>query len=230
MTEVRLQKFLADAGVASRRAAEVLIAEGKVSVDGRVVSTMGAKVEPGQTIKVNGKTIEPNQEKVIYAFHKPRGVVSTNSDPHATKTVASFFPSSIRVFPVGRLDKDSEGLMLVTNDGALAYSLTHPKHEHEKEYEVALSGKGKPLEEFEKPYKLMDGAIRPMQLVHARKLSHDRWQVRLILREGRKRQIREVAELLGYRVGTLTRIRIGKLHLGTLPPGKWKKVTREEII
>jgi len=230
MEPVRLQKFLADAGVASRRAAEALIAAGRVSVDGKIVKEMGVKVGGGQKIAVGGQLITAKPERVIYAFHKPRGVVSTVSDPHAGKTIADFFSSEERVYPVGRLDKDSEGLILVTNDGGLAHELMHPKHEHEKEYEVLLSGAGKPVSGFERSHRIKAGKVNPMQLVEHKHLKNGHDYVRLVLHEGKKRQIREVAELLGYKVMSLMRVRIGSLRLGNLPPGKWKKVDRRDII
>jgi len=226
---MRLQKFLADAGVASRRAAEVLIAEGHVKVDGKLVTAMGVLVLPGQTVAVDGKVVKP-MAHVIYAWYKPRGVMSTMADEHASETIANFFPDDVRVFPVGRLDKDSEGLMLVTNDGKLAHELMHPRHEHEKEYEVVLDGQGRPLKDFERVHKIEAGELRPMRLAGDKKLGRGRVSVRLILREGKKRQIREVAQKLGYKVISLKRTRIGRLKLGTLPPGKWKTVQREDII
>lgn len=230
MTEIRLQKFLADAGVASRRVAEGYIAAGRVTVDGKVVTEMGTKVGLGQKVALDGEAIKPRADRVIYAFNKPRGVFSTMSDEYASKTIADFFPSSIRVYPVGRLDKDSEGLMLVTNDGALAHELMHPKHEHEKEYRVELAGQGKPVENFEKRYRLTTGQVQPMKVSGVRELGNHHKVVNIVLKEGKKRQIREVAKLLGYKVTKLQRIRIGKLLLGSLPPGKWKKVDRGDIL
>ena len=230
MEEIRLQKYLADAGVASRRGAEQMIVEGRVSVDGKVVDKLGSKVGAGQEVWVDGKKVGQLEKVVIYAFYKPRGVTSTNADPHARATIQQYFPEGTRVYPVGRLDKDSEGLMIVTNDGKLAYQLTHPKHEHEKEYEIVLVGQGKSFNEFEKGYSLKTGRIRPMQLVASKRISNAKWQVRLILREGGKRQIREVAKILGYEVVGLKRIRIANLKLGNLAPGKWKIVSREEVL
>lgn len=230
MTEIRLQKFLADAGVASRRAAEGYITAGRVAVDGVKVTEMGVKVQPGQKVTVDGKLVGGKQKKVLYAFNKPRGVVSTMAQHFAAKAVADFFPARVRIYPVGRLDKDSEGLMLVTNDGALAHELMHPKHEHEKEYKVELTGQGKPIENFEKRYKIASGLIQPMKVVKSKELGNHHRVIHLVLREGKKRQIREVAQLLGYHVRRLQRVRIGNLELGNLAPGKWKKVDREEIL
>lgn len=230
MKEIRLQKFLAEAGIASRRAAENLIAEGKVMIDG-VVAKLGDKLEVGRhKVTVSGREVGGRSEKMIFAFYKPRGVVSTNADKYASKTIADFFTDMPRVFPVGRLDKESEGLILVTNDGTLANQLTHPRYEHEKEYEVELSGQGKDIKNFGKSYQLKTGSIRPMELVFSKKLTNGHWRIGLVLKQGRKRQIREVAEKMGYTVRKLKRVRIGKLKLGNLAPGKWKRVAREDII
>ena len=229
MSEIRLQKFLAEAGIASRRAAEKLIADGKVTIND-VVAKIGDKIKAGEKVRVAGVLVDTKPARQIYAFYKPRGVTSTNSDKFATKTVADFFDGMPRVFPVGRLDKESEGLLLVTNDGVLANQLTHPRYEHEKEYEVELSGAGKGLEEFGRAYQLKTGSIRPMEVVGAQQLKNGHSVVKLVLRQGRKRQIREVAEKLGYTVRRLKRTRIGKLKLGSLAPGKWKKVRREDIV
>lgn len=230
MTEIRLQKFLADAGVASRRTAEGYITAGRVEVDGVKVTEMGIKVQPGQKVTVDGKPVGGKQKKVLYAFNKPRGVVSTMAQHYASKAVADFFPGTVRIYPVGRLDKDSEGLMLVTNDGALAHELMHPKHEHEKEYKVELTGEGKPVMNFEKRYKLTGGLIQPMKVVHSKVLGNHHRVIHVVLREGKKRQIREVAQMLGYHVRRLQRVRIGRLTLGNLAPGKWKMVDRDEIL
>ncbi|MEZ4210276.1 MAG: pseudouridine synthase [Patescibacteria group bacterium] len=229
MSEIRLQKFLAEAGIASRRAAEKLIAEGKVTIND-VVAKIGDKISAGAKVRVAGVLVDTKPPRQIYAFNKPRGVISTNSDKFANKTVADYFDGMPRVFPVGRLDKESEGLLLVTNDGTLANQLTHPRYEHEKEYEVELSGAGKSLEEFGRAYQLKTGSIRPMEVVGIERLKNGHSVVKLVLKQGRKRQIREVAEKLGYTVRRLKRTRIGKLKLGSLAPGKWKKVRREDIV
>lgn len=231
MEPVRLQKYLAEMGAASRRTAEKMMLDGRVSVNGRIANELGTKITPGvDKVMVDKKEIAGHEPRVIYAFNKPRGVASTVFDPFAAKKVTDFFPDDVRVYPVGRLDKESEGLMLVTNDGALAHELMHPRHEHEKEYEVTLVGQGKPMADFERPYQLLVGRTRPMKLVSAKKLPKERYVVRLVLREGKKRQIREVARRMGYRVLSLVRVRIGRLLLGDLPMGKWKIVRREDII
>lgn len=226
----RLQKVLAQAGIASRRKAEELITEGLVKVNGKVVTTLGSKVDSARDkIEYDGRLIRKD-EPVVYAFYKPAGVTSTMSDPHAKKTIADYFKGK-RVYPVGRLDKYSEGLMLVTNDGGLALELTHPRFEHEKEYEVLLQGKAEDnISKFEQRFKIDGYRTQPMKLAGIKKVKDKQWSVGLILKEGRKRQIRKIAEKLGYQVIDLKRVRIGKLRLGDLQPGRWREVGRQDII
>ncbi len=226
----RLQKILAQAGVASRRKAEELIFKGLVKVNGRVVTTLGSKCDVSKDkVEYNGKLISLG-EPVIYAFYKPAGVTSTMSDPHAKKTIADFFKGR-RVYPVGRLDKYSEGLMLVTNDGDLALTLTHPRYEHEKEYEVLLQGKNDDnIPKLEQRFTIDGYRTQPMKLLEVKQKKEHQWLVGLVLKEGRKRQIRKVAEKLGYQVIDLKRVRIGKLKLGGLEPGRWREVRRQDII
>lgn len=226
----RLQKVLAQAGITSRRKAEELIAKGLVKVNGKVVTTLGSKVDPAQDkIEYEGQLIK-KEEPVIYAFYKPAGVTSTMSDPYAKKTIADYFKGK-RVYPVGRLDKYSEGLMLVTNDGDLALELTHPRYEHEKEYEVLLQGKVEDnIPKFEQRFKIDGYRTQPMKLLGADQVRGKQWLVRLVLKEGRKRQIRKIAERLGYQVIDLKRVRMGKLRLGDLQPGRWREVGRRDIL
>lgn len=226
----RLQKILAEAGVASRRKAEELILDGLVKVNGTVVKTLGAKADLEKDKIEYGGRLLTKVEPVVYAFYKPAGVTSTMSDPNAKKTLADYFKGK-RVYPVGRLDKYSEGLMLVTNDGALALELTHPRYEHEKEYEVVLRGKSDTnISRLEQRFVLEGYRTQPMRLVRHEQLKKDQWLVGLVLKEGRKRQIRKIAEKLGYQVIDLKRVRIGKLKLGDLEPGRWREVKRGDII
>ncbi|MFH0905417.1 MAG: pseudouridine synthase [bacterium] len=227
----RLQKFLARAGVASRRKAEQLILDGRVKVNGVVVRRLGSLIDPRRDrVEYHGRAVQV-AEPAIYAFNKPVGVTSTVSDSHAKKTIADFFPKENRVYPVGRLDKNSDGLILVTNDGELANLLTHPRYQHEKEYEVIVAGSSADkIIGFKKSYRTDGSLTQPMRVVGQRILARGRWLVRLVLKEGKKRQIREVAERLGYKVVRLTRVRIGKLRLGKLAPGEWREVQRDNII
>ncbi len=229
MVSMRLQKFLASCGIASRRKAEELILAGKVTVNGRVVDKLGSQVEPADIVMFNGKELKA-AEPVIFAFYKPVGVTSTTSDPHATRTIETYF-KGLKVFPVGRLDKYSEGLMLVTNDGELAYELTHPKFEHEKEYEIEIIGR-RPggIAGFKNRFVIDGYKTQPMQLVKSVEVSSTKWHLTLVLKEGRKRQIRMVAEKLGYSVNKLKRTRIGKLTLGTLKPGEYKPIQKSMVI
>jgi 23S rRNA pseudouridine2605 synthase len=226
----RLQKILAEAGVASRRAAERLILDGRVKVNGTVVSVLGAKADIAtDKIECDGRLLT-RAPQVIYAFYKPAGVTSTMSDPNAKKTISDYFKGK-RVYPVGRLDKYSEGLLLVTNDGALALELTHPRYEHEKEYEVIIRGKSDHnIVKFSKRFVLDGYQTRPMRLLHHKQIKPDQWLVQLVLKEGRKRQIRKIAEKIGYQVIDLKRVRMGKLKLGDLAPGEWRQVSRSDII
>jgi len=234
----RLQKILAQANIASRRHAEELILAGHVKVNGVVIRELGTKADPKKDrIEYDGKLIV-FATPIIYAFNKPVGVTSTVSDRHADKTIADFFPKRTRVYPVGRLDKMSKGLMLVTNDGNLAQELTHPSFEHEKEYEVTIKDKGRRpdatvervIDKFTKSYMLDGHATIPMKVANRKLAADHKWDVNLILREGRNRQIRKVALLIGFDVLALKRVRIGKLELGTLEPGKYKIVSRQDIL
>ncbi|MBN2585477.1 rRNA pseudouridine synthase [Patescibacteria group bacterium] len=230
MAKERLNKFLASAGIASRRKADELIAAGLVSINGKVVHELGITIDSEMDIiKFRGKIVKPESE-VIYAFNKPVGVTSTLSDKHAEKTIADFFPKDIRVYPVGRLDKDSCGLILVTNNGELANKLTHPRYEHEKEYEVILKGDEKKIEQFARPVKLDGSLTQPIKVKIIEKLTGNRYVVSLTLKEGRKRQIRRIAEMLHLQIQELKRIRIGKLRLRDLAPGQYITVNARDII
>lgn len=228
---------MAGAGIASRRKADELIQLGQVQINGKTVTDLGVKVELGRDrVEYMGKLVEPTTESLLFMFNKPVGVTSTMADVHAEKTIADYFKKFGRIYPVGRLDKNSEGLILVTNNGDLANKLTHPKYEHEKEYEVVISSRlGKSDEgdlekEFSKRFVLDGYKIKPMQAKSVKIISSHKWLVTLVLQEGRKRQIRRIAEMLGYKVVQLKRVRIGKLNLGNLPNGKYKEVNETDII
>lgn len=230
MARERINKFLASAGVASRRKADELIAAGLVSVNGKVIKELGTTVDPAtDTIKFRGREVKPEKE-IIYAFNKPVGVTSTVSDVHAEKTIADFFPKDIRVYPVGRLDKDSCGLILVTNNGELANKLTHPRYEHEKEYEVIVKGDEKKIQQFAKPVKLDGLLTQPIKVKITEKLTGNRYAVSLTLKEGRKRQIRRIAEMLHLQIQELKRVRIGHLRLRDLAPGQYIPVSESDIL
>ncbi|MEA1909638.1 MAG: pseudouridine synthase [Patescibacteria group bacterium] len=223
----RLNKYIARCGVCSRREADDLIEAGKIKVNGKITSTLGIKIDPdNDTVQLKGKTIEPDK-KLLFAFYKPKGVTSTLRDYHARKTITDYFKGIDRVYPVGRLDKESEGLMIVTNDGDLANELMHPKYNHEKEYEVLLSGySDRNLSKFQEKYEVGGKTIQPMEYKILETFSGNNWLVSLILREGKKRQIREVADYLGYKIKKLKRVRIDDLKLSdlNLSPGQFKPI------
>lgn len=222
---MRLQKFLAHAGVCSRRAGEQLIIEGRVSVNGRCIAELGAKVVCGtDRVCVDGKPVAVVQQKLYVLLNKPRGYV-TSCHHRGEKVVTDLVALSGRLFPVGRLDKDSTGLVLLTNDGRIHHRLLHPSFDHEKEYEVRVSSKisDAQLEQMQKGIRLKEGRTRPAR-VH--RLDADRF--RIVLQEGRNRQIRRMASALGHRVVLLHRIRMAHLHLGDLPAGQWRHLSDDE--
>jgi len=227
----RLQKVLAGAGIASRRDCEALIAAGRVTVNGKVVLEPGLRVDPEQdVIQVDGEVVRRPVERTYIMLHKPVGYVSTVDDPHGRPTVLDLVDTPTRVFPVGRLDVDSEGLILLTDDGELTHYLTHPKFEVEKEYRVLLDRPldSEALRQWRNGVLLNDELTAPAWVELIETAPEGPWY-RIVLREGRKRQIREVAKLLGYEVQRLIRVREGDIALGDLPPREWRPLTPEEI-
>lgn len=234
----RLNKFISRCGEASRRKAEELIRAGAVSVNGKIVSAV-LLVDPDlDEVCVNGRKISPPDRLVYYMINKPIGYASTLSDPHIDRTVKDLLPVSERIFPVGRLDVDSCGLLILTNDGELTHKLTHPSYEHEKEYEVFASWiikypgrtKGRALLlKFEEGV-LIDGIKTLPAKVDCRKIDETGILFRIVLKEGRNRQIRKMCEAVGLSVRSLTRLRIGKLELGDLMPGEFRKIKLEDIV
>ena len=228
--EERLQKILAAAGVASRREAEKIITAGRVRVNGKVVTELGIKVDPDKVrIAVDGKPIKA-ETKAYYLSYKPRGVVTTMSDPQNRRSIADFVQDlPERVFPVGRLDYNTEGLLLLTNDGALAQALMHPSHEVKKTYHVWVQGYYPGAEiRLSKPITLDGYAIRPP---HIERLweKGNRAKFCVTIHEGRNRQIRRMCEADGMKVTRLLRIQEGNLSLGELPSGAWRYLTPEEV-
>jgi 23S rRNA pseudouridine2605 synthase len=228
----RLQKVLAKAGVASRRASEDLIRQGRVMVDGQQAE-IGMKVDPEQAdIRVDGRKLPAPERKVYIILNKPSGVLSSTKSQGGLQNVLDLVPVEQRVYPVGRLDADSEGLILITNDGSVAHHLTHPRFEHEKEYRVELNRQ--PDDQQINAWKhgvVLPGGYRTKGAIVQRESSDPQghW-VRVVLEEGRKRQIRETAETLGLRVRRIIRIRMHNLELGALKPGQWRVLTQDEII
>ncbi|MEG1776728.1 MAG: pseudouridine synthase [Clostridia bacterium] len=228
---MRLQKYLASCGVASRRAAEELIAQGHVSVDGEVITEMGTQVEPGQNVCVDGKAVELEVEKHYVLYHKPAGEVTTASDPEGRTTVLDKFRDyPVRLYPVGRLDYDSEGLLLLTNDGDLTEHMLHPSREVEKVYLARVSNQVTP----EQARRLENGVMvdgrrtsrAKAKLLRVMPLYTD---LLITIHEGRNRQVRKMVEAVGHQVVLLRRVRFGPLKLGELPRGMWRTLTDEEL-
>ena len=230
--EERLQKILAAAGIASRREAEKIILAGRVKVNGKLIKELGAKFGPKAFITVDGKPIK-NEKKVYYIFYKPRAVVTTMVDPQGRRTVADFLGNlTERVFPVGRLDYNTEGLLLLTNDGELAQKLTHPKNEINKSYRVAVVGivPQEKLDLLRLGVKLEDGLTAPaivdlVEYDHEKNLS----VFNITIHEGKNRQIRRMCDYIGYPVRQLKRYKIANLTLTSLKRGQYRQLFEEEL-
>ena len=226
----RLQKIMASAGVASRRKSEEIILQGRVTVNGRVVTELGTKVDPRRDdIRVDGQRIQA--ESYIYIMlNKPRGVLSVMEDERGRSALGDLVSAPTRLYPVGRLDATSEGLILLTNDGALANLLTHPRYMHHKEYIALVNGRPseKTLQAWQRGVLLDEKLTAPAQISVIRTVK-DSTLLRIEMREGRKRQIRRVAALLGHPVRDLRRVRLGPLQLGSLEVGQWRYLTPKEI-
>jgi len=241
----RLQKYLARAGVASRRTCEEYIVAGRVRVNGKVVKELGTRIDPdGDLVEFDGQPVVPmEREPRTYMLYKPRGYITTVTDPHGRPTVLSLVPGDERVYPVGRLDYDSEGLLLLTNDGDMAHRLMHPRFQHEKEYLVLVQGKVSPdeIDQLARGVHIDDEGkslfVRAqVQLAQLR----GRWReepsplgaswLRIDLQEGKKRQIRRMLEMVGHPVQRLIRVRVGSMELGNLKPGQGRWLTKQETL
>jgi 23S rRNA pseudouridine2605 synthase len=227
----RLQKIISAAGVTSRRAAEELISEGRVRLNGKVVTELGTKADASKDhIKVDGKLINPRQTPTYIMLNKPAGFVTTMSDPEGRPTVQDLLKGvKTRVYPVGRLDYNTEGLLLLTNDGDFAHLITHPKHEFPKTYLAKVKGvlDDRMIELLEKGMFLQDGKTAPAKVRKVRKEETNSW-VEITIHEGRKRQVRRMFDHVGRSVIRLKRIRTGSLSLGDLPEGKFRHLTPDE--
>jgi len=229
---VRINKFLRDCQLGSRRKCESLILEGLVTVGGKTVGDMATLVDPAaDVVEVRGKRVRPSQEMVYLAVNKPRGLVVTASDPRGRPTLYDAIAGLPRgVASVGRLDMDSEGLILMTNDGKLAFRLAHPRYGTERVYEVGIEGKASRelIDNLRKGVELEDGQARAERV----SLVHDgerRFTLRLTLTEGRKREVRRMVAACGFEVCKLRRVRFATVALGTLAPGAWRHLTRDEV-
>jgi 23S rRNA pseudouridine2605 synthase len=229
----RLQKIIARAGFCSRRRAEQLISAGQVAVNGHVVTELGLKVDPAAArITVNGKALHTEEEKVYLLLHKPRGYVTTLSDPQGRPIVSDLLPdfAKTRLFPVGRLDLDSEGALLMTNDGELAHRILHPKFEVKKTYEARVQGRpsAQDLERLEQGIVLDGQKTWPAQ-VRILQRQAKRTVLEIIIHEGKKRQVRKMFQALGYPVQRLKRTAYGGLQLGTLASGSYRVLKKRDI-
>ncbi len=226
----RLQKVIAAAGVASRRHAEELIREGRVAVDGQVVTELGTRVGPGARVTVDGEPIGGEARHVYYALNKPAGYVSTASDPEGRPTVLDLVPRGERVYPVGRLDYDSEGLVLLTNDGEMTQQLLHPSHEVEREYYVLVWGPVLPeqLRRLRSGVQLGDRPTAPAD-VGVVEAGPDGVWLRFVIHEGRNRQVRRMCAAVGLDVRRLVRTRIGPIELADLPSGRYRTLRQREV-
>ncbi len=229
---IRLQKFLADAGIASRRAAEKIIAEGRVSVNGSIIREMGVQVDENyDEVAVDGEVVKNNEKKMYIMLNKPVGFITTVSDDKGRPTVMELVSDiSARIYPVGRLDYDTEGLLLLTNDGDLTYRITHPKHDINKTYVAEVTGDVN----METIISLRRGVVldgqktmpAEVEIIGATQLGT---KLEITIHEGRNRQVRRMFEELGCTVKRLRRIKEAGLNLGHLPLGKWRKLTESEV-
>ena len=230
MAEERIQKLMAAAGIASRRASEELIAQGRVTVDG-VRAELGMKADPATAeIRVDGERVNVNPEKVYVMLNKPRGVITTADDPEGRPTVLDLINLQTRLFPVGRLDMDTEGLLLLTNDGELAHALTHPSYEVPRVYVALVPGpvRKRTLSAIRNGVELEDGIARPRSVKVAEE-AHSRALLEIVMTEGRKREVRRMLDAVGVRVDRLARIAYGGVEMRELGQGKWRFLTQEEI-
>ncbi len=230
--EERLQKIIARAGITSRRKAEELILQGRVKVNGRVVTELGSKADPERDhVKVDGKLIHFKQPQAYLMLNKPRGYVTTLFDPEGRPTVLDLLKGvRQRVFPIGRLDYDTEGLLLLTNDGDLAHALMHPSYEVPKTYLAKVKGvlTDDKIKKLEKGVPLPDGKTAPCTIKKVRKTQENSW-LEVTLHEGKKRQVRRMLERVGHSVLKLKRIRYAFLELVDLPPGRYRHLSPQEV-
>lgn len=227
---MRLQKFMADCGVASRRKCEEFILEGRVSVNGKTVCELGTKVEEGDTVLFDGKKLKAQNKKVYIMLYKPDKVVSTASDPEGRKTVLDLVDVSFRLYPVGRLDYHTEGLILLVNDGDAAYRLTHPKFEIEKEYLCVISGEIKREEVLTLCAGVyLDGEKTAPAKVKVVEQTEHTTSLSVIIHEGKNRQVRRMFEAIGKKVIHLTRMRHGEIVLSGLKKGEWRYLNAQEV-
>ncbi len=228
----RLQKIMASSGLASRREAERWIEAGRVTVNGRVAS-LGESADPGRDrIAVDGRPLKTEEDKVCVLLHKPVGYVTTMRDPQGRPVVAELVRDiPLRLFPVGRLDLNTSGLLLLTNDGDLANHLAHPRHNVDKVYLARIRGVLSPAQAdlLARGVRLEDGVTAPAKVERVRQAGSHSW-VKITIHEGRNRQVRRMFEAVGHPVSRLQRLQVGFLELGALAPGRYRKLSRQEIV
>ena len=232
----RLQRSLARAGFGSRRACEEVIAAGRVQING-TVATLGDRLDPAlDEVRVDGSKVNVDPELRTFALHKPRGVTTTMRDLHAERDLTGFLPKGVHLFPVGRLDRDTEGLLLLTNDGSLAHRLTHPRYAIEKEYlaEVGKPPSNRQLSRLRRGVELDDGTAKAVDARSAggasgRGGAGGRGGVRLVMVEGRKREVRRMLDAVELPVRRLVRVRVGPIRLGKLGPGQVRELEPEDV-
>jgi len=228
----RLQKIISRAGITSRRHAEEMIIEGRVSVNGRVIRKLGSRADPEKDhIKVDGKLINPKQPKTYILLNKPKGYITSLRDTEGRPTVIDLLRNvKTRVYPVGRLDYDTEGLLLLTNDGDLAHAIMHPKREIPKTYHVKIKGllEDSDIQKLRGGIKIGDSFTAPADVKRLRRTNHNSW-IEMTIHEGRKRQIRRMLERIGHPVLKLKRVKIGFLDIKGLEVGKYRYLSLEEV-
>lgn len=231
MSGIRLQKYIAHAGIASRRAAEDMIKQGRVTVNDNIITDMGVTINEGDVVKVDGSYIKTEEDKVYIILNKPIGYVSTAKDQFGRPTVLDLVKDiDKRLYPVGRLDYDTSGLLLLTNDGEFTYQLTHPKHEVNKVYEALVEGipSENELKSFRRGLKIEDyttsiAKIMVIEIIGANAL------LQITIHEGKNRQVRKMCEAIGHKVLSLKRVKIGPISLNDLQEGKWRELTDNEV-
>jgi 23S rRNA pseudouridine2605 synthase len=224
---MRLVKYLATAGVASRRASEEIVRAGRVTVGGSVVTDPARDVGEGDAVALDGRAVSPVHERVVYALNKPAGVVSSARDPQGRPTVVTMVPQTERLYPVGRLDIDTTGLILLTNEGHLAHRLTHPSFEVPKTYRAVVARppvREAALRALRAGVELDDGMTAPARV---RRVTAD--TLELTIHEGRKRQVKRMCEAVGHPAKRLERVAFGPLSLGDLPRGRWRRLSPAEV-
>jgi 23S rRNA pseudouridine2605 synthase len=224
---MRVGKYLANAGVASRRASEAIVRAGRVTVDGQTITDPAHDVSDESRVMLDAKRVSSARDRVVYALNKPAGVVSTARDPQGRPTVVTMVPQTERLYPVGLLDIDTTGLILLTNQGELAHRLTHPSFEVEKTYRVIVAGpslRDSELRALRDGVELEDGRTAPARV---RRIAADTLEI--TIHEGRKRQVKRMCEAVGHPVKRLERVAFGPLALGDLPQGRWRRLSDDEV-